>query len=160
VQWRHICLRRTGTRNVHQVVPNKPEWLTVLTNINAIGESISNFYIFRGKRFIRNYIHLCEQGATMAMSTKAWMIACLFSAWIDHFILALKNHFSISLSSPHLVIMDGYSYHITLDVVERARAVGLHLLTLPSHCSCAMQLLDVVVFKPFKAAFRVYRDTW
>jgi hypothetical protein len=33
-------------------------------------------------------------------------------------------------------------------------------LILPSHCSHAMQPLDVVVFKPFKGAFRVYRDAW
>jgi hypothetical protein len=49
-------LAKTGSRNVHQVVPNEREWLTVLTCINAAGESITNFYIFRGKRFRRNYI--------------------------------------------------------------------------------------------------------
>jgi hypothetical protein len=79
-------LAKTGTRSVHQVVPDEWEWLTVLTCINAAGESIPNFYIFRGKRFRRNYIQFCEQGATMAMSSKAWMTAFLFSAWIDHFI--------------------------------------------------------------------------
>jgi hypothetical protein len=41
-------LAKTGTRSVHQVVPNEREWLTC---INAAGESIPNFYIFRGKRF-------------------------------------------------------------------------------------------------------------
>jgi hypothetical protein len=94
----------------------------------------------------------------MAMSSKAWMTAFLFSAWIDHFIQALRNHSSVSVSSPHLLIMDGHSSHITIDVVKRTRAVELHLLTLPSHCSHAMQPLDVAVFKPFKGAFRVYRD--
>jgi hypothetical protein len=43
----------------------------MLTCINAAGESIPNFYIFRGKRFRRNYIQFCEEGATMAMSSKA-----------------------------------------------------------------------------------------
>ena len=62
---------------------------TDLTYINASGESISNFYIFRGKRCKRNYIVECEHVATMAISKKAWMIAFLFSTWIDHFIQAL-----------------------------------------------------------------------
>jgi hypothetical protein len=132
----------------------------VLTCINAAGESIPNFYILCGKRFRRNYIEMCEQGATMAMSKKAWMTAWLFSAWIDHFIVALKNHSAISVASPHLLIMDGHSSHVTIDVVEKARSVGLHLLMLPSYCSHAMQPLDVAVFKPFKSAFRVYRDAW
>jgi hypothetical protein len=88
------------------------------------------------------------------------MTATLFSAWIDHFILALRNHSSVSLTSPHLLILDGHSSHVSLDVVQRARAMGLYLLTLPSHCSHAMQPLDVAVFKPFKGTFRVYRDSW
>jgi hypothetical protein len=96
----------------------------------------------------------------MAMSSKAWMTICLFSAWIDHFIHALQNHSSVSMSSPHLLILDGHSSHVTIEVVKRARAVGLHLLTLPSHYSHAMQPLDVALFKPFKGAFCVYRDAW
>jgi hypothetical protein len=112
-------LAKIGSHSVHQVIPDEREWLTVLTCINAAGESIPNFYIFRGKRFRRNYIQFCEQGSTMAMSTKAWMTTYLFAAWIDHFILALKNHSTVSLSSPHLLIMDGHSSHITLDIVQK-----------------------------------------
>jgi hypothetical protein len=38
--------------------------------------------------------------------------------------------------------------------------VGLHMLTLPSHCSHAMQPVDVAIFEPFKGAFCVYHDAW
>jgi hypothetical protein len=79
---------------------------------------------------------------------------------MDHFIQALQKHSNVSVSSPHLLIMDRHSSHVTVDVVRRACVVGLHLLTLPSHYSHAMQLLEVAVFKPFKGAFRVYRDAW
>jgi hypothetical protein len=47
-------LAKIRSRNVHQVIPDEREWLTVLTCINVAGESIPNFYIFRGKRFRRN----------------------------------------------------------------------------------------------------------
>ena len=96
----------------------------------------------------------------MAMSSKAWMTAFLFSIWIDYFIQALRNHSSVSVSSPHLFIMDGHNSYITIDVVKRACIVGLHVLTLRLHCSHAMQPLDVAVFKPFKEAFCVYKDVW
>jgi hypothetical protein len=66
-------LAKTGFRSMHQVVPDEREWLTILTYINAAGESIPNFYIFHGKKFRINYIELCEQGSTMAMSTKAYL---------------------------------------------------------------------------------------
>jgi hypothetical protein len=153
-------LAKVGSQNVHQVVPDEQEWLTVLTCINSAGESIPNFYIFRGKRFRRNYIQFCEQGATMAMSSKVRMTACLFSAWIDHFIQALQNHSSVLVTSPHLLILDGHNSHVTIEVVKRARDVGLHLLMLPLHCSHTMQPQDVAIFKPFKGAFRIYRDAW
>jgi hypothetical protein len=64
-------LAKTGSCSVHQVIPDEREWLTVLTCINVVGQSIPSFYIFRGKRFRRNYIQHCEEGATMAMSNKA-----------------------------------------------------------------------------------------
>jgi hypothetical protein len=123
---------------VYEVIPDKREWLTVLTCINASSDNIPNFYIFCGKRFRKNYIHMCKQNTTMAMSKKAWMTTCLFSAWLDHFILALRKQSSIFVSFPHLLILDGHSFHVTLDVVGRARVVGLHLLTLLLYYSHTM----------------------
>ena len=63
---------------VHDM-PNECEWLIVLTCINAGGDKIPSFYIFRGKRMRDNYIRYCEDGATMAMQIEAWMTQCLFS---------------------------------------------------------------------------------
>jgi hypothetical protein len=58
----------------------------------------------------------------------------------------------------HLLILDGHGSHVTMDVVKTACSVGLDLLTLLSHTSHAMQLLDVSCFKPFKQAFCLLRD--
>jgi hypothetical protein len=59
-----------------------------------------------------------------------------------------------------LLVLDGHGSHVTMDVVKTAHAVGLDLLTLPSHTSHAMQPLDVLCFKTFKQAFRLLRDVW
>ena len=37
---------------------------------------------------------------------------------------------------------------------------SLDIMSLPSHTSHALQLLDVACFKPFKTAFRKCRDLW
>ena len=63
---RRVWAKR-GSRFVHTVVSNDHEWLTVLTYVNAAGQSISGFYIFKGKRIRRNYIIQCKDGATMAI---------------------------------------------------------------------------------------------
>jgi hypothetical protein len=78
-----------GSRTIHFLMPNEREWVTILSCINANGESILGFYIFRSKGVMTNYIQFCEDGATMAMQPEGWMTATLFSHWILHFIQAL-----------------------------------------------------------------------
>jgi hypothetical protein len=56
--------------------------------------------------------------------------------------------------------LDGHNSHVTIEVVEKAKEVGLHLVTLPSHTSHALQPLDVSIFGPFKCAFQIYHDIW
>ena len=53
--------------------------------------------------------------------------------------------------------MDGHSSYVTINVVQKACAMGLHFLMLTLHFSYTMQPLNVVVFKSFKEAFLVYR---
>ena len=48
---RGLVIARIGTRQVHPIVLNQQEWLSVLVCINVIGSSILSFYIFRSKRF-------------------------------------------------------------------------------------------------------------
>jgi hypothetical protein len=66
----------------------------------------------------------------------------------------------VSPTNRHLLIVDGHNSHVTLEVVHKAMDIGLDLLTLPSHTSHRLQLLDVSVFGPFKRAFKRCRDVW
>jgi hypothetical protein len=155
-----LAFAKKGSKSVHSIIPDQREWLSVLSCVNARGGSIPNFYIFKGKRMRRNYIAHCEASATMAMQTKAWMTGFLFSSWIAHFVKALESRGGISPTNRHLLILDGHNSHVTLDVVYKAKANGLDLLTLPSHTSHRLQPLDCSVFHPFKSAFCAYRDAW
>jgi hypothetical protein len=153
-------LAKVGTRNVHQVMPNEQEHVIVLTCINGDGEYIPNLYIFKGKQRKDEYVSLCKVGAVYAMQDKAWMIGYIFFKWLDHFLRHLHFRGGISQINRHLFILDRYGSHVTLDMIKKAREHGLDLLTLPSHTSHALQPLDVSIFKPFKTAFKVYRDMW
>ena len=42
----------------------------------------------------------------------------------------------------------------------KAKENGIDMVSLPSHTSHELQPLDKVCFKPFKMAFRAYRDVW
>jgi hypothetical protein len=132
--------------------------MSILTCINAIGQCIPSFYIFRGKRFLRNYIKNCTDGAAMAMQPKVWMTGFLFYCWIDHFLKHIGEKWGISQKNRHLLVLDGHNSHVTVEVVQKAKATGLDLVILPSHTSHALQPLDVSVYKLFKTAFRLIRD--
>ena len=41
-------LAARGFRNVHTIIPNEREWISVLTCINANRDTIPHYYIFKG----------------------------------------------------------------------------------------------------------------
>jgi hypothetical protein len=102
-----LVLARTGSKSFHTITPDEREWLSVLACINAAGDTIPNFYIFKEKRMRHNYIEKCEVGATMAMQKKAWMTSFIFSRWVSHFLTAVNKRGGISSTHRHLLIMDG-----------------------------------------------------
>ncbi|KAI5082385.1 hypothetical protein GOP47_0002128 [Adiantum capillus-veneris] len=151
-------LARKGAKAVYGVTCDSREWMTVLCCVNATGQAIPSYYIFKGSHITSNYIRHCEPGAAMAMQKKAWMTGELFQAWLEHFDNAITQ--TIGKSSRHLLILDGHGSHVSLDVVEKANAAGIDIITLPAHTSHKLQPLDVSVFKSLKVQFRKERDIW
>jgi hypothetical protein len=148
-----MVIARTGSRNVHSIISDQRDWLSVVACVNVAGHAIPNFYILKGVQFRRNYIDRCEDKATMAMAQKAWMSGPLFYTWLSHFIARVKDSFELLQTSRHLLILDGHNSHITLEVIHKASQAGIDMVTLPSHTSHALQPLDVSMFAPFKKVF-------
>lgn len=88
------------------------------------------------------------------------MTTILFAKWISHFVKSVQKFGGVSPTRRHLLILDGHCSHVSIDTVHEAKQVGLDMLTLPLHTSHTMQPLDVCLFKPFKTAFKAYRDFW
>ena len=61
------------------VIPNERENITILTVIATSGDTIPNYYVFKGARVRNKYIALFERGATMRMQKRKWMNEYLFS---------------------------------------------------------------------------------
>ena len=150
---------KRGIKGVYKVVPAERKWLSVLTAINASGQWISNYYIFKGVRKLRNYVIKCEKGAMQGMQKKGWMDSFHFMEWMDHFINRIKEG-GVPPIERHLLILDGHKSHLSLEVLQKAKANGIDMISLPSHTSHELQPLDKACFKPFKVAFRAYKDVW
>lgn len=61
---------------------------------------------------------------------------------------------------PILLLVNGHSTHLTLDVVDLARDNNIILLCLPPHTTQGLQPLDVLVFKSLKAHFSTGLQEW
>lgn len=109
----------------------------------------------------RNILDLANHEDNMAMQPQARMNSYLFDAWISHFITLLQKSLEgISATNQHLLVVDGHNSHVTLQVACKVAAHELDILMMPSHTSHHLQPLDLLVFRPFKCAFRKYRDAW
>ena len=57
---------------------------------------------------------------------------------MDKFVKLLKKKKVLSPLRKHLVVLDGYNSHITLEVIIKAKECGIDLLTLSLHTSCEL----------------------
>ncbi|RUS87413.1 hypothetical protein EGW08_004867 [Elysia chlorotica] len=76
--------------------------------------------------------------------------------WLHHFV----NHAKPSKEDQHILILDGHHSHKTLEAVEFASENGIHMITLPPHCTHKLQPCDKTFFKPLKNAYNTAADNW
>jgi len=50
----------------------------------------------------------------MTMQPKAWMIVCLFSTWIFHFIASVQTCGGNTMENKHVLIIDGHNFPMSL----------------------------------------------
>jgi len=121
-----FVIAKRGCRSVHKVTPDHREWITVVSCINARGEALPNFYVFKGKRKTRNYLTKTrEKNAAQAMQTKAWMTKDLFMEWMYHFFFNVSKMYEIFPTKRHVLILDGHGSHVTIDVIKFAMSCVL-----------------------------------
>lgn len=79
------------------------------------------------------------------------------NGWIKGALYLQFSIATIQSARPVLLIQDGHSSHLSIDLVELASANDIHVLCLPSHNTHILQPLDVSSFKlHFSKSHRVY----
>ena len=148
-------IAQIGRRNVPSVTSaDKGKTHTILACVSASGLVIPPFMVYPRKRPVPEKL---REGAypntVFHVSDNGWITKHLFFEWFKLFTQMIPP------SRPVLLVLDGHGSHITIDVIEHARANEIHMLCLPSHTSHILQPLDVGVFKSFKSFFsKVFRQ--
>ena len=126
----------------------------LLSCVSASGQVIPPFMAYRKRPVPPKSDKVPIQNTFFQVSDNGWITKELFFEWFKLFVQ------TISPIRPVLLILDGHTSHITINVIEFARANEIHLLCLPSHTSHVVQPLDVGVFKSFKSFSKVCINTW
>lgn len=121
---------------------------TVLFASNSLGQKLQPLIIFKGTYLWNTWLPDDDSisAAAYAATTKGWMEASVF-----------ENYFSKVLipeicktGKPQLVVFDGHSTHLDLNVIQKASENNITLLKLPAHTSHILQPLDVSTMKSMK----------
>ena len=138
-------LALSGTKDVYQASNSKEQ----ITTLCASGNVIPPLHIFSGQRFHYNPLEKCVLGAYFGKSEKGWMTTELFYGWVaNHFIL------NIPPGCPIILLVDGHSTHIDIEVSKFCNKNGILLYCLPAHSSLITQPLDVGFYGPLKQAWK------
>lgn len=147
----------TGVKRVGQISSaERGSLVTMLAFTNAAGGSIPPVFIFPRVHYKDHMLQDGPTGSLGLANQSGWITENCFLESLKHFV----KHVKPSEVEPALIILDNHQTHITINVILFARQNHLVIITFPPHCSHRMQPLDVTVFGPFKARYRVSMNDW
>ena len=137
-----------GRKNLWSVTSaEKGKTHTVLACVSASGYTLPPFVIYPRKRMKETLKDGAPPGTVFQCSGNGWITQELYLEWFKFFLA------SIPPARPVLLIEDGHTSHISIEVIQLARSNDIHLLCLPSHTTHILQPLDMSVFKSLKSHY-------
>ena len=150
-------IAETGSKQVGAITSaERGTLVTICCAISATGNTVPPMFVFPRVHFRDHFLHGAPPGSIGAAHQSGWMTAETFSMFIRHFV----KHVNCTQDNKVLLILDNHQSHISLEVIDYARANGVILLSFPPHCSHKMQPLDRTVFGPFKRYYNAAADNW
>lgn len=130
--------------------------ITMIGGASAIGNHIPPYFVFPRTNFKDFMLTGAPPGSDGTANPTGWSNHHIFVKYMHHFIKYVKP----STEKRVLLIFDNHESHMSVEVIELAKANGIILLTLPPHTSGRMQPLDVSVYGPFKTYYTQEMQLW
>ncbi|XP_071499248.1 uncharacterized protein [Diadema antillarum] len=140
-----------GEKRSNSITSHRIGTTTILACGSAIGRALPPFYIFKGKRKISDLMNGALPGSQMCMTESGWSNGDVFRNYLEqHFLPSLPPR---RVNEHVMILYNGHTSHISIPVLEFARAHRIVLFVLPAHTSHVLQPLDVACFAPLKRAY-------
>lgn len=119
---------------------------SILHAISADGNKLPPFIIHKAKHLWDVWMSpRAYPGTGYAVSDNGWMTSSVFLNWFQHHFLKHCPD-----ERPIVIIMDGHTSHISIDVINLAKENSITLLKLPPHTTHILQPLDSMCFSTYK----------
>ena len=111
-----------------------------------MGTQVPPFFVFAGARMRQELLDGCTAGTDGTVSSTGWSNSDIFKMYLqEHFINFVQG---LSDEQPILLLYDGHKSHVSLNLIDWAKAHNIILFVLPAHTSHLLQPLDVGCFGP------------
>jgi hypothetical protein len=137
-----------------RVIQGNREWVTVIKTIGSKGiylppviilkASIQQAAWFQEPKLPRDW--------WISTSQNGWTTDEIGLLWLKNIFKPLSKHYMTG--AKHLLILDGYSSHLTAEFDDFCKKNVIICLCMPAHASHHLQPLDVGVFSLLKGAYR------
>ena len=147
-------------KNAYNLQPTEGKTnYSVLFAGNAAGWLCPPYVVYQGclMSMPAGWVLNGPEGAGYTTTKNGWMDAnsfLLFIVWFDD---KIKQQ---QLKKPVVVIIDGYSSHLTYECLEEANKRLIYFVQLPANASHILQALDVSVFGPAKTEWAKIVKQW
>ena len=141
-------LSKIGRKNVWATTSGeKGKNHTIVSCVSAAGSLLSPFLIYPREQLTEKLMASAYPGTRFNCSDSGGMTQELYMEWFRFFLSCIPP------TCPVLLLQDGHSSHISIDIIKLARENSIHITCLPSHTTHLPQLLDIGVFKSFKSHY-------
>jgi len=149
-----LALVPEGSKRALSITKDFTQHISVCHSVNGYGQVAPPGIMLEGKNIPIDIGEFEEvQGTIFGTQENGYYVQATFLTHLKH----IKNYadrFSEvdpDLNVPIIVIVDGASPHIDLEIIDYCVSKNIHLLFFPSHLSHMMQVSDLCFFYSFKA---------
>ena len=119
VSWKHMYSLTSAERGRNH---------TLVTCVNASGSALPPMLIYPRKKPVPgHYQEGAPPGSVFKTSENGWVNGEFYLEWLRFFTQQIPP------ARPVLLVQDGHSSHLSIDLIELAHANDIHLLCLPAH---------------------------
>ena len=137
-----------NTKHTYQEASGDREHITVNVCASASGYVLPPMIVFEQCFPSGDYSKSGPTDCLYAKSPNGYMDGDLFLKWFTKIFLPSTAHLR-----PALLILDGHTSHLTIELIDMARENNVILFCLPPHTTHFLQPLDVAVFRSLKSFF-------